>query len=76
MPVGSFLASSGGPFTIHPWPPVTKLFLSLTSLADLQRPVEKISLTQVTLPTYTALPRLYVTRYRPLNLPPLNQYAC
>ena len=46
MPAGSYLASNGGPFTIHPWPPVTKFFLSLQNLADLKRPVEKISLTQ------------------------------
>ena len=46
MPEGSYLASSGGPFTIHPWPPVTKLFLSAASLTDLHRPTSKISLTQ------------------------------
>ena len=37
MPAGGYLASAGGPFTIHPWPPVTKLFLSAASLTDLRR---------------------------------------
>ncbi len=46
MPQGSFLASEAGPFSIHPWPPVTKFFLSLNSLTDLQKPLEKISLPQ------------------------------
>ena len=50
MPQGSYLASAAGPFTIHPWPPVTKLFLSAASLTDLHRPTDKISL-----PQYAAL---------------------
>ena len=50
MPQGSFLASEAGPFSIHPWPPVTKFFLSLNSLTDLQKPLEKVSL-----PQYAAL---------------------
>ena len=52
-PAGSFLASAGGPFTIHPWPPVTKLFLSAASLTDLHRPTDKISLTQYAALTLT-----------------------
>ena len=70
MPEGSYLASSGGPFTIHPWPPVTKLFLSATSLSDLHRPTEKISLTQYAALTLTGFIftfyGLYVT---PINYP-------
>jgi len=53
MPPGSFLASDAGPFSIHPWPPVTKFFLSLNSLTDLQKPTEKISLTQYAALTLT-----------------------
>ena len=53
MPEGSYLGSAGGPFTIHPWPPVTKLFLSAASLTDLHRPTEKISLTQYAALTLT-----------------------
>merc|ERR1712106_735612 len=51
--MGSFLASDAGPFSIHPWPPVTKFFLSLNSLTDLQKPTEKISLTQYAALTLT-----------------------
>ena len=54
-PAGSYFASDGGPFTIHPWPPVTKLFLSAASLTDLHRPTDKISLTQYAAPTATLL---------------------
>ena len=70
MPEGSYLASSGGPFTIHPWPPVTKLFLSAASLTDLHRPTAKISLTQYAALTLTGFIftfyGLYVT---PINYP-------
>ena len=53
-PPGSYAASAAGPFTIHPYPPVTKLFLSLASLTDLWRPVAKISLSQYSALTLTA----------------------
>lgn len=70
MPEGSFLASAGGPFTVHPWPPVTKLFLSLNSLMDLHKPTEKISLAQFAALTLTGFIftfyGLYVT---PINYP-------
>lgn len=70
MPEGSYLASAGGPFTIHPWPPVTKVFLSMASLTDLWKPTEKISLAQYTALTLTAAIfsqyGLYVV---PINIP-------
>ena len=70
MPEGSYLASAAGPFTIHPWPPVTKLFLSAASLTDLHRPTDKISLTQYAALTLTGFIftfyGLYVT---PINYP-------
>ena len=70
MPAGSYLASAGGPFTIHPWPPVTKVFLSMASLTDLHRPTDKISLPQYAALTLTAMIfsqyGLYVT---PINIP-------
>ena len=53
VPEGSYLASAARPFTIHPWPPVTKLFLSAASLTDLHRPTDKISLTQYAALTLT-----------------------
>lgn len=42
----AYLSSAGGPFTIHPWPPVTKLAISGTSLLELDRPTDKISFSQ------------------------------
>ena len=38
--------SPAGPFTIHPWPPVTKLAISGASLLEFDRPTDKISLSQ------------------------------
>jgi hypothetical protein len=68
MPAGSYLASNGGPFTIHPWPPVTKFFLSLTSLTDLQKPVEKISLAQYGALTLTG----FIFSFYGLFVTPIN----
>jgi len=70
MPEGSYLASAGGPFTIHPWPPVTKLFLSAASLTDLFRPTDKISLTQYAALTLTgAIFSQYGLVVTPINYP-------
>jgi len=70
MPEGSYLASSGGPFTIHPWPPVTKLFLSAASLTDLRRPTDKISLTQYAALTLTGfIFSFYGMFVTPINYP-------
>jgi len=46
----AYLSSPGGPFTIHPWPPVTKLMLSITAMTDIWKDTDKIQL-----PTYSAL---------------------
>jgi uncharacterized protein with PQ loop repeat len=68
MPAGSFLASKGGPFTIHPWPPVTKLFLSAASLADLHKPTSKISLAQYGALTLTG----FIFSFYGLFVTPIN----
>ena len=68
MPAGSYLASDGGPFTIHPWPPVTKLFLSAASLTDLHRPTSKISLTQYAALTLTG----FIFSFYGLFVTPIN----
>jgi len=68
MPEGTYLASSGGPFTIHPWPPVTKLFLSAASLTDLHRPTDKISLTQYAALTLTG----FIFSFYGLFVTPIN----
>ena len=64
-PLGpAYLSSAGGPFvprlsrfspqfTIHPWPPVTKIAISGTSLLELDRPTDKISLSQYSALTLT-----------------------
>lgn len=70
MPEGTYLASAGGPFTIHPWPPVTKIFLSAASLTDLWRPTDKISLTQYAALTITAaIFSKYALLVSPINYP-------
>lgn len=70
MPEGSYLASAGGPFTIHPWPPVTKLFLSAASLTDLFKSTDKISLTQYAALTLTgAIFSQYGLVVTPINYP-------
>eukprot|EP00816_Leptocylindrus_hargravesii_P012391 CAMPEP_0196810690 /NCGR_PEP_ID=MMETSP1362-20130617/13239_1 /TAXON_ID=163516 /ORGANISM="Leptocylindrus danicus, Strain CCMP1856" /LENGTH=129 /DNA_ID=CAMNT_0042185795 /DNA_START=31 /DNA_END=420 /DNA_ORIENTATION=- len=38
-----FLDSPAGPFTIHFWAPSFKWCISLANIADMQRPVEKVS---------------------------------
>ena len=68
MPAGTYLSSDGGPFTIHPWPPVTKLFLSMASLTDLHRPTEKISLTQYAALTLTG----FIFTFYGLFVTPIN----
>jgi hypothetical protein len=70
MPAGSYLASAAGPFTIHPWPPVTKLFLSAASLMDLHRPTDKISLTQYAALSLTGFIFTFYGMYvSPINYP-------
>jgi len=49
----AYLSSAGGPFTIHPWPPATKLVISGTSMLEFDRPTDKISLSQYAALTLT-----------------------
>ena len=51
----AYLSSPGGPFTIHPWPPATKILISGTSMLELDRPTDKISLSQYSALTLTGL---------------------
>uniref|UniRef100_A0A7S1U635 Mitochondrial pyruvate carrier n=1 Tax=Phaeomonas parva TaxID=124430 RepID=A0A7S1U635_9STRA len=44
--LSGFLSHPAGPFTIFFWAPTFKWAISLSNIADLQRPVEKISLPQ------------------------------
>jgi hypothetical protein len=70
MPAGSYLASAGGPFTIHPWPPMTKLLISGASMVDMWKPTEKISVTQYSALTLTgAIFSQYGLVVSPINYP-------
>jgi hypothetical protein len=71
VPIGpAYLASPGGPFTIHPWPPMTKLAISGTSLLELDRPTDKISLSQYSALTVTgAIFSRYGLVVTPINYP-------
>jgi hypothetical protein len=70
-PIGpAYLSSAGGPFTIHPWPPMTKLMISGTSLLELDRPTDKISLSQYSALTVTgAIFSRYGLVVTPINYP-------
>jgi hypothetical protein len=66
----AYLSSPAGPFTIHPWPPVSKLAISGTSLLEYNKPVEKISLSQYSALTVTgAIFSAYGLVVTPVNYP-------
>lgn len=66
----AYLSSPGGPFTIHPWPPATKLLISGTSLMELDRPTDKISMSQYSALTVTgAIFSGYGLVVSPINYP-------
>jgi hypothetical protein len=70
-PLGpAWLASEGGPFTIHPWPPMTKLMISGASLLELDRPTHLISFSQYAALTLTgAIFSRYGLVVTPINYP-------
>ena len=70
-PIGpAYLSSPGGPFTIHPWPPVTKLGISGVNMLELNRPTDKISLSQMSaLPATGATFSRYGLLVTPINYP-------
>ena len=66
----AYLSSAGGPFTIHPWPPVTKFMISGASMLEYNRPTELISLTQYGALTLTgAIFSRYGLVVTPINYP-------
>jgi len=66
----AYLSSAGGPFTIHPWPPVTKILISGTSMIEYDKPTEKISLSQYSALTLTgAIFSQYGLVVSPINYP-------
>ena len=44
--IKQLLCHPAGPFTIHFWAPTTKWLISAANIADLHRPVEKMSMAQ------------------------------
>lgn len=70
-PIGpAYLSSAGGPFTIHPWPPATKLMISGASMLELDRPTDKISFSQYAALTLTgAIFSRYGLVVTPINYP-------
>jgi hypothetical protein len=71
VPYGpAYLSSPAGPFTIHPWPPMTKLAISGTSLLELDRPTDKISFSNYAALTITgAIFSMYGLVVTPINYP-------
>mmetsp|Transcript_7319 Transcript_7319/g.15039 ORF Transcript_7319/g.15039 Transcript_7319/m.15039 type:complete len:337 (+) Transcript_7319:165-1175(+) len=66
--VSKFAAADAGPFTVHFWAPMSKVFISGASMLDLNRPTDKISLPQYAALTATGF---FFTRYA-LLVTPIN----
>lgn len=66
--VSSIAAADAGPFTVHFWAPMSKVFISGASFLDLNRPTDKISLPQYAALTATGF---FFTRYA-LLVTPIN----
>lgn len=66
----AWFTSPAGPFTIHPWPPATKLLISGASLLEFDRPTDKISAPQYSALTVTgAIFSRYALLVSPINYP-------
>jgi mitochondrial pyruvate carrier 2 len=70
--VSTVAAADAGPFTVHFWAPMSKLWISGASFFDLNRPTEKISLAQYTALTLTGF---FFMRYS-LLVNPVNYMLC
>eukprot|EP00535_Pseudo-nitzschia_heimii_P003757 CAMPEP_0197173958 /NCGR_PEP_ID=MMETSP1423-20130617/683_1 /TAXON_ID=476441 /ORGANISM="Pseudo-nitzschia heimii, Strain UNC1101" /LENGTH=191 /DNA_ID=CAMNT_0042622839 /DNA_START=461 /DNA_END=1036 /DNA_ORIENTATION=- len=70
--VSSIAAADAGPFTVHFWAPMSKVFISGASMLDLNRPTDKISLPQYAALTATGF---FFTRYA-LLVTPINYTLC
>lgn len=70
--VSSVAAADAGPFTVHFWAPMSKVFISGASMLDLNRPTDKISLPQYGALTATGF---FFTRYA-LLVTPINYTLC
>jgi len=70
--ISSVAAADAGPFTVHFWAPMSKVFISGASMMDLNRPTDKISLPQYAALTATGF---FFTRYA-LLVTPINYTLC
>jgi len=71
-PISTIAAADAGPFTVHFWAPMSKVFISGASMLDLNRPTDKISLPQYAALTATGF---FFTRYA-LLVTPINYTLC
>lgn len=66
--LAGLVSHPAGPFTIHFWAPTAKWMISIANIADLQRPVEKMSIPQQTALTATGIIwSRYATQITPVN---------
>jgi len=70
--VSTIAAADAGPFTVHFWAPMSKWLISGASFLELDRPTDKISLSQYTALTLTGF---FFTRYSLLVIP-INYTLC
>lgn len=70
--VSNIAAADAGPFTVHFWAPMSKVFISGASMLDLNRPTDTISLPQYAALTLTGF---FFTRYA-LLVTPINYTLC
>mmetsp|Transcript_8045 Transcript_8045/g.20712 ORF Transcript_8045/g.20712 Transcript_8045/m.20712 type:complete len:499 (-) Transcript_8045:553-2049(-) len=70
--VSTFAAADAGPFTVHFWAPMSKWLISGASFFELDRPTDKISITQYSALTATGF---FFTRYA-LLVVPVNYVLC
>jgi hypothetical protein len=70
--VSGIAGAAAGPFTVHFWAPMSKWMISGASFMDLDRPTDKVSLSQYTALTFTGL---FFSRYAML-VQPINYMLC
>ena len=70
--LSAFAAAPAGPFTVHFWAPMSKWLISGASFLELDRPTDKISLTQYSALTATGF---FFSRYA-LLVTPINYVLC
>lgn len=71
-PVSTVAGAAAGPFTVHFWAPMSKWLISGASFLDLDRPTDKVSISQYTALTLTGL---FFSRYAML-VTPINYMLC